>query len=89
MTGLGRSVTRFARKATPKELPKDPGTDKAGDAALKTRFGPKIPQPEQGPVIPLPDEEALGRARRRQRSRRRGGRAATALTMGGDEETVG
>lgn len=89
MTGLARSVTRFARKATPKELPKDPLVDKTGDAALKTRFGPKIPVADEGPVIPLPDEEALSLARRRRRSRRQGARAATALTAGGDDEAVG
>lgn len=87
MTGFARSVTRFARKATPKELPKDPGTDAVGDKALKTHFGPKIPT-DDGPVIPLPDEDALGLARRRARSRRKGARAATVLS-GGDDETLG
>lgn len=87
MTGFARSVTRFARKATPKELPKDYGTDKAGDAALKTHFAPRIPQ-DNTPVVPLPDEEALGRARRRSSSRRRGARAATVLS-GGDEDSYG
>lgn len=86
MTGLGRSITKFTRKATPKELPKDPGTEKAGDAVLKTRFGPKIPAADEGPVIPLPDEDALSRARRRKS--RRGTRATTVLS-GGDEESLG
>lgn len=88
MTGIARSATRFARKATPKELPKDPGTEAAGDAALKTRFGPRLPTADEGPVIPLPDEDALSLARKRARSRRRGARASTVLS-GGDDDTVG
>ncbi len=85
MTGLIRSVGRTNMKVLPKEVqsPLDRYIDKK---AQKVRFGPKTPEP--APVVPLPDEEALGRATRRRRSRRVGSRASTALT-GGDNEPVG
>lgn len=85
MTGLVRSIGRTNQKYLPKEgqPPLDRKIDKA---AQKVRFGPRLP-PEE-PVIPLPDEDAIARARRRNRSRRAGGRASTVLS-GGDDDTLG
>lgn len=87
MTGLARSVGRFNRKVLPKEV-QNPLDRKIDKKVQKLRFGPRIPQADDGPVVPLPDEEALDLARRRSRSRRRGARAATVLT-GGEDDTVG
>ena len=87
MTGLLKTVGRVGHKVVPKEA--DPLSHEVIDPAVqKIRFGPKIPKQVDGPVIPLPDEEALDLAKRRARSRRRGARASTVLT-GGDEDTVG
>ncbi len=51
---------------------------KASEKALK--------EAEEAPVIPLADEEELGRARRRRAARRSGGRASTVLS---DENRLG
>lgn len=89
MTGLGRSIKKPINKVTPKELRKaDPINSYFDKAVDKTHFSPRIPKADEGPVIPLPDEEALSFARRRQRSRRRGARASTVLS-GGDDDTQG
>ena len=87
MTGLARSITRWTKKATPKELPKDPLIKKTEQKSLDTNFMPRPPIAPAEAVIPLPDEEEIVRARRRRRAGRTG-RAATVLT-GGDADTVG
>lgn len=89
MTGLLRTGKRLGDKIAPKEIRKNDPLNKAvGKGVESIRFSPKIPTAQEGPVIPLPDEEALGQARRRQRSRRRGARASTVLT-GGEDDTLG
>lgn len=57
-----------------------------GDALM-----PDMPKPEETPEMPLADEEALARARRRTASARRGGRASTILSsgLGGGGKTLG
>lgn len=95
----GRTVSKGGKKITKATIPDelefgiadrlDKGTRSLQRRGEQIRFSPKAPDPaEAAPVIPLPDEDALSLARRRQRSRRRGSRAATVLT-GGDQETVG
>lgn len=56
-------------------------TAKASKKALKD-----AQDPTKNPVIPLPDEEALERERRRRAAKRTGGRASTVLT---DEDRMG
>lgn len=86
MTGLGRSVAKFNKKTFGKT--RDPLAKKIDDVADSTHFAPRLKPADEGPVIPLPDEEALSLAKRRARSRRRGARAATVLS-GGDDDTLG
>lgn len=98
LTGLGRAVSKGGKKITKATIPNevefgvadklDAGAKEAEKKARQIRLAPKALPPEQEAVIPLPDEEALSYARRRSRSRRQGGRAATVLS-GGDADTVG
>lgn len=87
MTGLGRSINKRINKVVPKEARKADPLNSYFNKGVNTAHVSPRPPPEEA-VIPLPDEEALGQAKRRQRSRRRGARASTVLT-GGDDETVG
>jgi hypothetical protein len=90
MTGIGRSVNRAVKKYVPKEVRRaDPLSKPLEKGVAKTRFGPKIPQPAEEKIIPLPDEDALSVARRRRSARRQGSRASTVLSLGGDDDTVG
>ncbi len=90
MTGLGRSVNKGLKKVLPKEARKaDPVNKYFNKTVDNAHFAPRIPQAAEEPVIPLPDEAALGQARRRNRARRRGSRAATTLSLGGDDDTLG
>lgn len=93
-TGTAKAISKAGKRILPKEgdvlgLNKklvqnaEHGDKKAG----QIHFSPRAPTVSE-PVIPLPDEEALDLARRRQRSRRRGARATTVLS-GGDADTVG
>lgn len=93
-----RSVSKGGKKITKATIPDeiefgiadrlDKGTTSLQKRGKQIRLGPRLPQSDEGPVIPLPDEEALGLARRRSRSRRRGARASTVLT-GGEDDTLG
>lgn len=79
MGGLHKSI----KKVLPKETV-DPINKKVMDENISTheslnrRMNPEMPAAEDDKVIPLPDEEALERQRRRKS--RGGGRASTVLT---------
>lgn len=78
MSGLHRS----AKKALPKEGLHSRAARKVNEEAEKaySSMTPKMPQQEEEPAIPLPDEEELARIRRRKAAGRSGGRSSTVLT---------
>ena len=85
MTGIHKSLN----KVIPKEnrlLRANPIVKKVNKENMRTHesldstFNPELPVQDEGPVIPLPDEEEIKRQKRRSAAQRGGGRASTVFS---------
>lgn len=83
---VGKGDERFSEEGSNQEAVDTlKQTSRPSNNALSMAMTPDIPEPEQQPIMPLPDEEARENEARRLRARRsRTGRQSTILTgLGG------
>lgn len=74
---INKALPKEARTPLDKKIAKE---NISTHESLNRRMNPEMPDETVEPVMPMADEEELARVRRRQNSRRGGGRASTVLT---------